>query len=67
MLTSLDCLQQAYVKKSKKLMNIVNIDEKIFISSERLDNFLESQKPTSIFRVKPSPAPNWVRTEHLPV
>ena len=39
LLTSLVYLQQGNVKKSKKFMKIVHIGKKIFISSERIQNF----------------------------
>ena len=38
-LTSLVSLQQGNVKKSKKLMKIVNTEEKIFKSSEQIEGF----------------------------
>ena len=39
MLIPLDLLQQVSVKKSKKLTKIAKVDEKVFISSERHDEF----------------------------
>ena len=39
MLTSLVSLQQGNVEKSKKLMKIVNNEEKIFKSSEQIEGF----------------------------
>ena len=39
MLTSLVSLPQENVKKSKKLAKIVNIEAKIFMASERIEEF----------------------------